>query len=92
MGQKSSTIDGHDYNSLIQNYKVKNKISSSNFGEATLVENKNSKDEYILKEITVTNQADFQRNLKLYESKSNLKNPNVIQLIGKNNYIRKLSK
>ncbi len=58
------------------------KINDGKFGETTILENINTHEEVLLREIHSTDEEDYNKNIKKFTERKQLEHENVIKLIG----------
>lgn len=85
MGSDQSREDAElDQNGpqILDSYNVIKKYQDPKYGESTLLEEKTTKEECILREINSTDEEEYAKGLKKYRARQKLTHPNIIQLKG----------
>jgi len=78
MGANNEKSSESDSNSILDKYKVIKKFNDTKYGESTLLEDKLSKEECILRELNSTDEEEYNKSLKKYESRHKLSHPNIV--------------
>lgn len=90
MGSDQSREDAElDQNGpqILDSYNVIKKYQDPKYGESTLLEEKTTKEECILREINSTDEEEYAKGLKKYRARQKLTHPNIIQLKGSGPHI-----
>ena len=70
----------NSYNEILEKYNVVKKIQDQQNGECTLLKDKQTQQEMILKEINSNDENEFNIIYTKYSSKLALQHPNIVQI------------